>query len=350
VEQRHGYYVRGTQAAGGFKILGEPPGVVQTQGLDSHGRGLWKNDDHLWWTGAKPGDKLTVALPVQKAGTYRVSARLTKAHDYGIVQLYLDGAKAALPIDLFNQGVIPTTPPVSLGTHKLTAGEHKLTVEIVGANPKAVKGYMFGLDEVFLEPTEPGWRLLFNGQDFSGWQSASGQAPSPGWVVQEGAMVRQRSAGDIWTKERFGNFVLDLDFKTQGNSGIFIRTDKANDCVQTGIEIQIDRPSRMPGKHSVGAIYDALAPTKEVTRPGQWNHATITVLDSRIAVVLNGQQVIDMDLDKWTESGRNPDGTRNKFRRALKDFKREGHIGFQDHGAVVAYRNIRIRNLVSQQH
>jgi hypothetical protein len=50
--------------------------------------------------------------------------------------------------------VIPTKPPVSLGTHHLTAGDHKLTVEIVGANPKAVKGFMFGLDEVFLEPTK----------------------------------------------------------------------------------------------------------------------------------------------------------------------------------------------------
>jgi hypothetical protein len=154
VEQRHGYYVRGTQAAGGFKILGEPPGVVQTQGLEAHGRGLWKNDDHLWWTGAKPGDKLTVALPVQKTATYRVSARLTKAVDYGIVQLYLDGNKAGPTLDLFNDGVIPTKPPVSLGTHHLTAGDHKLTVEIVGANPKAVKGFMFGLDEVFLEPTK----------------------------------------------------------------------------------------------------------------------------------------------------------------------------------------------------
>jgi hypothetical protein len=199
------------------------------------------------------------------------------------------------------------------------------------------------------EPEE-GWRLLFNGKDFSRWQSASGKTPSPGWIVQEGAMVRQRSAGDIWTKERFGNFVLDLDFKTQGNSGIFIRTDKMNDCVQTGIEIQIDRPARRPSKHSVGAIYDALAPTKEVTRPDQWNHAAITVLENRITVVLNGQQIIDMDLNKWTEAGRNPDGTRNKFRRALKDFNREGHIGFQDHGAVVAYRNVRIRPLTIQQH
>lgn len=55
------------------------------------------------------------------------------------------------PPGLPNDGVIPTVPPISLGTHTLTAGDHKLTVEIVGANDKAVKAYMFGLDRVIFE-------------------------------------------------------------------------------------------------------------------------------------------------------------------------------------------------------
>ena len=42
---------------------------------------------------AKPGDKLDLALPVKQAGKYRLGMQLTKAPDYGIVQLYLDGQK-----------------------------------------------------------------------------------------------------------------------------------------------------------------------------------------------------------------------------------------------------------------
>ena len=192
---------------------------------------------------------------------------------------------------------------------------------------------------------DKGWKPLFNGKDFSGWTNAQGKAPGKGWVVDDGAMCRKEAGGDIWTKERFGNFVLDVEFKTEGNSGIFIRTDNPKDNVQTGIEIQVDRPARQPSKHSCGAVYDALAPTKDVVKAKEWNHAVITAKGSRLEVVMNGEKIIDMDLDRWSTAGQNPDGTKNKFRIALKDFKREGHIGLQDHGAKVSYRNLKIRTL-----
>jgi hypothetical protein len=195
---------------------------------------------------------------------------------------------------------------------------------------------------------QDGWRELFNGKDLTGWQNATGGPPGAGWVVQERAMVRQDKAGDIWTKDRFGNFILEIEFKTEGNSGIFIRTDHPRDCVQTGIEIQIENPAKTPSKHSCGAVYDALAPSKEMTKKGEWNRAVITARDNKLTVVISGERIIDMDLDRWSEPGKNPDGTRNKFKAALKDFKREGHIGLQDHGSVVGYRNIRIRPVCGQ--
>lgn len=185
---------------------------------------------------------------------------------------------------------------------------------------------------------------LFNGKDFTGWQNASGGPPAAGWVVEDGAMVRKDPGGYIWTTERFGDFKLELEFKTQGNSGVFFRTDKMNDPVQTGIEVQVNNPSN-PGKHSVGCFYDLVAPTKNVAKKDEWNSMVITAKDNLLSVELNGEKITEMDLDQWTEPGQNPDGSKNKFRTALKDFKRDGHIGFQDHGNWVAYRNVRITAL-----
>ncbi len=192
-----------------------------------------------------------------------------------------------------------------------------------------------------------GWRNLFNGEDLTGFQNADGGKPSEKWVAENRALVRKPGAGMIWTRERFGDFILDLEFKTEGNSGVFFRTDDPGDPVQTGIEMQVYKRVNKPTKHSCGAIYDALAPTREMTRDGQWNHVTITAVDNKITIVLNGEQIIDMDLNRWTQSHKNPepDGSKNKFSTPLKDFKRRGHIGFQDHGANVWYRNIRIKRL-----
>jgi hypothetical protein len=144
--------VKGALEGERLKILSKTRGDANEQDLTDRGSG-WSGDSQLWWTNAKPGDKLELALPVKAAGKFKLVANLTKAADYGIVQLSLDGKKLGEPIDLFNNGVVPTKP-LDLGTHDLAAGQHVLAVEIVGANPKAVKAYMFGLDYVKLEPAK----------------------------------------------------------------------------------------------------------------------------------------------------------------------------------------------------
>ena len=148
VGQRDGYYKVPDLSVAGFKLLNEPHGNVELQSLDE---AKWKNGEQLWWTGAHPKDKLIIAVPVAESGKYEVSVGLTKACDYGIVQLSLDGRKVGKPIDLYNATVVPSGP-IALGVNDLTKGQHKLTVEIVGANPKAKKAYMFGIDRVDVKP------------------------------------------------------------------------------------------------------------------------------------------------------------------------------------------------------
>ncbi len=133
-----------------LKVLAKTGGDLQEQDMGGFD-GQWSNDAHLWWTGAKPGDRLELALPVSKTGRFRLSLQLTKAPDYAIVQLYLDGQKMGEAIDLYHASVVPTGP-LALGARDLAAGQHKLTLEIVGANPKAIKSYMAGLDYVKLDP------------------------------------------------------------------------------------------------------------------------------------------------------------------------------------------------------
>jgi hypothetical protein len=189
---------------------------------------------------------------------------------------------------------------------------------------------------------------LFDGKDLTGWMNPQGGAPNKGWVVEDGAMVTKSGSGDIWTEKRYGDFVLELEFKTTGNSGVFIRTDKPADNVQTGIEIQVDNPGRKPDKHSVGAIYDLVAPRKDAGKKNEWNHLRVTAVGNIITVELNMDLIAEMDLDMWKDANKNPDGSKNKFNTALKDFKREGHIGFQDHGNAVMYRKVQIKPVLKK--
>jgi hypothetical protein len=157
LSERLGYWapiqaftIKGAIEGEKLKILGQHPGQTQEQDMTGF-NGQWSNDAHLWWTQAKPGDRLDLALPVLKGGKYNLTLQLTKARDYGIVELFLDGQKLGGEIDLYSPNVV-ATGPLALGAHELAAGDHKLTIAIHGANQKALKAYMVGLDYVKLDP------------------------------------------------------------------------------------------------------------------------------------------------------------------------------------------------------
>ncbi|MEX2213821.1 MAG: PVC-type heme-binding CxxCH protein [Phycisphaeraceae bacterium] len=133
-----------------LKVLSVTGGKANPQKMHNFTLDRWSGADQLWWTGGKVGDKLTLALPVANAGKHEVQIVLTKATDYAIVQVWLDDRKLGDPIDCYNNGVI-TTGVLKLDALELKAGEHRLTIEITGANAKAAKAYMVGVDYVRLE-------------------------------------------------------------------------------------------------------------------------------------------------------------------------------------------------------
>ena len=201
---------------------------------------------------------------------------------------------------------------------------------------------------------EPEFKKLFQREDLR--DSITG--PDNAWVWRDGILTvkrdmdgREHNFDYIWTKEKYGDFVLDLEFKVIDgtNSGIFFRTSDLKDPVYTGIEVQVCNShgrNNINKNGTAGAIYDCLEPEKNaINKPGEWNHCVLTCKGSSVKVVLNDEQIIDMDLDKWTTARKNPDDTDNKFGRALKDFARIGYIGLQDHGRPVWYRNVRVKRL-----
>jgi hypothetical protein len=192
-------------------------------------------------------------------------------------------------------------------------------------------------------PDTTGWKDLF-ATDLS-------NAVSPGsWAFTNGELVA-KDHDTLWTKDSYGDFILDLEFKVakESNSGVFLRSGDIKN-VLSALEIQVHDSADGSKYGMVAAIYDAMPPTKKMAKPvGEWNHFTITCQGSKVSVLFNGELVIDADLNNWPEAKKNPDGTPNKFPVALKDFARSGPIGFQGlHGkaqAPVWYRNVKIRVL-----
>ncbi len=135
-----------------LKIVEKTAGRAVSQPMGNFRAARWSGADQLWWTGAGPGDRLAVEVEVPADGQWDVELVLTRARDYGVFRVTLGDKVLDAGVDLFNSEDVITTGVLIYGGITLQGGSQRLTFEITGANPQAVKSYMLGLDYVRLVP------------------------------------------------------------------------------------------------------------------------------------------------------------------------------------------------------
>ncbi len=210
-----------------------------------------------------------------------------------------------------------------------------------------------------------GWVLLFDGKSTEHWRGYGKQEFPKGWIIEDGAVKCQgsgrgeagaRDGGDIITKEQYQNFEFSLEWKISegGNSGIFIlgQEIEGQPIYMSAPEMQVLDNDKHPdaklgrdGNRQAGSLYDLIPATPQNAKPvGQWNKVLITVYKGTVIFNQNGKNVAEFHLwtDKWKDMVAD-----SKFKDwpNFVDPAEKGHIGLQDHGDDVWYKNIKIKVL-----
>lgn len=200
-------------------------------------------------------------------------------------------------------------------------------------------------------PDTSGWQPLFK-EDLSNAIKPAGDV----WTMKNGEITPSQDQC-IWSENDYENFVLDLEcrFGPGANSGIILYSVDTNNWVPGAIEIQVldDAHERWKNEEphlKFGSIFGHTAPKKAMGKPaGQWNRFTITCKGQNIKIVLNGEEIIDIDMKDYTSAETNPDGSKvpGWLPKPMSTLPTKGKIGFQGkHGGVpVWFRNIKIKEL-----
>jgi hypothetical protein len=200
-----------------------------------------------------------------------------------------------------------------------------------------------------------GWKLLFNGSDFSGWHNFKREGVRPGWEVKDGALVcaDPHNAGDIVTTGKFDWFELQLEYNISeaGNSGIMYHvTDEGNAVWATGPEFQLEDNVKAADPVRCGWLYALYQPPTDLntgkpldaTKPvGQWNHVRLLISPEKCVHEINSVKYFEYVLGS---EDFNAHVAKSKFARMPHFAKsNSGYIALQgDHGRV-EFRNIKVR-------
>lgn len=195
---------------------------------------------------------------------------------------------------------------------------------------------------------EPGFTTLFNAENLDGWV---GNKVS--YQVENGLIVIDPNGGgnggNLFTENEYSDFVFRFEFQlTPGaNNGLGIHAPLKGDVAYSGKELQIldntaQKYAELEPYQYHGSVYGIIPARRGFLKAvGEWNEQEVTVQGSKIKIVLNGTTILDGDFDEASKNG-----TMDKKKHpGLK--KTRGHIGFLGHGDVVRFKNIRIKDLTS---
>jgi len=226
-----------------------------------------------------------------------------------------------------------------------TQGSIEGRVQSVGKSPTSAEPPVIDPGPIGGPPSDA--VLLFNGQDLSRWQSASGGEAK--WKVASG-VLEVNGTGNIVTKEEFGDLQLHVEWASpsevkgegqgRGNSGVYL---------QGRYEIQVldSYQNKTYANGQAGALYGVAAPLVNACRkPGEWQtydiifHPPRPLPDGKmeagsVTVLHNGVLV----QDHVAVSGESTTAA------AFQGVVAKGPLMLQDHGNPVRYRNIWVRRL-----
>jgi hypothetical protein len=116
--------------------------------------GRWSGGQQLFWKALQPGNRLELEIDVHHDANYVVWAALTLARDYGVIQFHLDDEPLGYPLNLLSMSTeVIASGEIALDRRWLTAGAHRLTMEIKGTT-SPWKGHFVGLDYLRLAPED----------------------------------------------------------------------------------------------------------------------------------------------------------------------------------------------------
>jgi len=148
-------------------------------------------------------------------------------------------------------------------------------------------------------PSAP-WRSLLQDDGAPDWRGWKEPGLPAGWHLAGGVLSKDGPVDDLVTKESFGDFELELEWKIgkAGNSGIFYRgTHEYDHIYWSGPEYQLLDDENAPDGRSrltaAAAAYALYGPPAGVVLPfDHWNKTRIVVRGTHVEHWLNGRKVV----------------------------------------------------------